>query len=138
LTSDQVIAVNATVVDTNLTVSVPAGTYAFDFMGGITRSTANGGSLTIRCSTDTTLSFSGMSQINGSSTIVFLNNSQSVLAGNSGDIIYDTNSTSLQIEQARGTLTCASACVFTIAGFCGSSQNITFAKGASFSLTRTS
>ena len=138
LTTDQVIAVNNTVVDTNMTVSVPAGTYAFRFMGGITHSTATGGAITIKCSTATTLSFTGMSQISGSSTIVFLNNSQSVLAGNTGDIINDSGSTSQQIEQATGTLTCASACVFTVAGYSSANQNITFAKGSSFSLKRTS
>ena len=137
LTTDQIIAVNATVVDTNMTVSVPAGTYAFSYAGFLTRSTANGGAITIRCSTAATITYSSTSHINASSGIVYLNDSLSVLAGNSGDVIYDTNSTAKQYEQSRGTITCAAPCVFTVAGYCGAAQNMTFHKGSSFSLVRT-
>lgn len=137
-TTDQTIAVaGAVAVATTLSVSVPAGTYKFSYAGYVTRSTAASGSISINCSTAATVTFSGYSQINGSSAIVYLNDSIAVGAGTNGDIIYDTASVAKQLEIAEGTLTCAAACVFTIHGYQAGVQNITFHKGTCFSLTST-
>ena len=138
ITSDEVIAVNNTVVDSSLSVSVPAGTYKFNYMGCLINSTATGGSITVRCSTASTITYTGMSQINGSSGVPIDYNSQAVLAGNTGGIIADAGSTSTQVCQAQGTLTCASACVFTVAVYSSANQTKTLTKGTTFSLTRTS
>lgn len=137
LTSDEVIAVNNTVVDSTMTVSIPAGTYSFSYVGCITHSTATGGSITLRSSTAATMTWTGRADINASSAIAVDNNTAAVTAGNTGGIIATQSSTSKQVVHARGIITCAAASTITVAVYDSANQNITLHTGSSIAVTRT-
>lgn len=136
ITSDEVIAVNNTVVDSTMSVSIPAGTYSFSYMGCITHSTATGGSITLRSSTAATMTWTGRADINGTSAIAVDNNTASVTAGNTGGIIVTQSSVSKQVVHAQGIITCAAASVITVAVYDSANQNITLHAGSSIAVTR--
>lgn len=135
LTSDQALTVNNTVVDSSMSVSVPAGKHAFTYTGVVNRPTPHGGAVTIRTSQSAVVTRTGSAVMNGVNAVVILNDSSTTTAGNCADIVWDLNVVGAQLEKASGIIDCSVPTTLTVAVYCATAQTITLCKGSSFVLT---